>query len=107
MTFDRTAAILIFVAWLVVRLEVLDNKIDKLIKGEQTVMTDLSMLTADVEKLTTVDEAAAALITGLAQQIKDAGTDPVALKALTDKMEAETDALAAAVTANTPAAPAV
>lgn len=96
-----------FGTYLLIRLEVLNSKIDKLIKGERTEMADFSVLTSDVEKLTSVDESAVTLINGLAQQIKDAGTDPVKLKALTDKMETETDALAAAVTANTPAAPAV
>lgn len=66
-------------------------------------MATLDTLTADVAALTTVDASAVALINGLAAQIKAAGTDPVALKALTDQMEAQTATLSAAVTANTPA----
>ncbi len=67
-------------------------------------MALLDTLTADVANLTTVDQSAVTLINGLAAQIKAAGTDPVALKALTDQMEAQTSALAAAVAANTPPA---
>lgn len=43
---------------------------------------------------------------GLSQQIKDAGTDPVALANITAQIDANSTALAAAIVANTPAAPA-
>lgn len=68
-------------------------------------MDTLDQLTTDVQADTDAVTAATTLIAGLVQQIKDAGTDPVALKALTDKLEANTAALSAAVVANTPAAP--
>jgi len=64
----------------------------------------LDRLTASVAALKTVDASAAAMIAGLAQQIRDAGTDPVALAALADDIDADKAALAAAVAANTPAA---
>lgn len=60
----------------------------------------LDTLTTDVANLTAVDASAITLINGLAAEIKAAGTDPVALKALTDEMEARTGELAAAVAAN-------
>jgi hypothetical protein len=69
-------------------------------------MADLTQLTTDVQNETAVDQAAITLIQGLAAQITAAGTDPVALKALTTTMEQNAAALSAAVTANTPAAPA-
>lgn len=72
----------------------------------EKIMALLDTLTADVAALTTVDQSAITLINGLAQQIKNAGTDPVALKALTDQIEANTASLSAAVTANTTAPPA-
>lgn len=75
-----------------------------LIKQNFKIMADLTELTAQVEKNTTVVESAIALITGLKAELDAAGTDPVALKALSDKLGSETDALAAAVAANTPAA---
>jgi hypothetical protein len=69
-------------------------------------MDDLSTLKADVANETSVMQSAETLISGLAAQITAAGTDPVALKALTDAMEANASALAAAVHANqTPAPP--
>lgn len=86
-----------------------EQKLDliiKLLKLEgKIIMSDLTQLQADVATETTVEQSAITLIGGLAQQIKDAGTDPVALKAVTDQMEANQAALAAAVAANTPAAP--
>lgn len=66
-------------------------------------MATLDTLTTDVATETTVTQSAITLINGLAAQIKAAGTDPVALKALTDQMEAQNTALAAAVAANTSA----
>lgn len=67
-------------------------------------MTDLTKLQADVAAETALDQSAITLITGLAAAVKAAGTDPVALKAMTDQMEANAAALSAAVTANTSAA---
>lgn len=83
----------------------LDQILSALTKQEVKIMATLDQLTTDVAADTDAVNSAVTLINGLAQQIKDAGTDPVALKALTDKLEANTSALAAAVTANTPAAP--
>lgn len=67
-------------------------------------MATLDQLTADVAADTSAVNSAIILINGLAAQIKAAGTDPVALKALTDQLEANTSSLATAVTANTTAA---
>lgn len=67
-------------------------------------MATLDQLTADVAADTNAVNSAITLLTNLAQALKDAGTDPVALKALTDTLEANTAALSAAVVANTPAA---
>lgn len=66
-------------------------------------MADLSVLTTDVAAQTTVMQSAETLLTGLTAAVKAAGTDPVALKALTDTMESNTSGLAAAIAANTPA----
>jgi hypothetical protein len=66
---------------------------------------ELDALTAEVERTDTVIDSAITLITGLAQALKDAGTDPTALAALTASLEARASALADAVVANTPDAP--
>lgn len=73
---------------------------------KKTVIMDLTQLTADVAAETTIDQSVETLLTTLAGEITAAGGDPVVLKALTDQMEANAAALGAAVTANTPAAPA-
>lgn len=68
-------------------------------------MADLTALTAEVSRNTEVDQSAIALLTGLAAQIEALKTDPAALQALADQLKGSSDALAAAVVANTPVAP--
>jgi len=71
---------------------------------------DLSALTQAVTDEVTVEESALTLIAGLAAQIATLAAqptvDPAALQALADKLNAEKTKLAAAITANTPVAPA-
>lgn len=67
---------------------------------------EIDRLTASVTSLTTVDDSLVALVGNLAQTIRDNATDPAALNALADKLDAESTKVADAVTANTPAAPA-
>jgi hypothetical protein len=66
-------------------------------------MADLTALTAEVQRNTDVDSSAIVLLNGLAAQIEALKTDPVALQQLADTMRQSSDALAAAVVANTPA----
>lgn len=68
-------------------------------------MTDLTSLTAAVTEDETVDASAITLLNGLAAQVEALKSDPVALQALADRIKATSAALAAAVVANTPAAP--
>lgn len=65
-------------------------------------MALLDDLKAQVERNAAVDQSAISLLKGLKAQLDAAGTDPVALKALSDELGANTDSLAAAVVANTP-----
>lgn len=65
---------------------------------------DLTRLTAAVEKEKTVDESAATLLAQLSGLLKAHANDPAAINALADQLDVQSDALAAAVTANTPAA---
>lgn len=62
-------------------------------------------LTASVAALTTAEQSAVALLNQLSQLIRDNAEDPTALNKLADDIDADTAALAAAVTANTPSAP--
>lgn len=74
-------------------------------------MKTLADLQADVEANTSATQSAATLLGGLSQEIanlKTTQTDPAtaaAIDALAAKVEENTASLAAAVTANTPAAP--
>lgn len=70
----------------------------------EAIMAALDDLTAQVAANKTVIDSALALINGIAARITAAGTDPAALAALTSSLKSEDDDLAAAVTANTPAA---
>jgi hypothetical protein len=88
-----------------------EEKLDKILhivqdlqKGELTIMADLTTLTAQVKANTDVEASAVTLIQGIAAQLAAAKTDPVAIQALSDQLKTSADALAAAVTANTPAA---
>ena len=68
-------------------------------------MSVLDDLTAQVAANRTISQSALTLINGIADRITAAGTDPAALAALTASLKSDDDALAAAVAANTPAAP--
>ena len=62
----------------------------------------LDKLTTEVAETKTVAASAVTLIEGLAQQIRDLKDDPIALEALAAELDSTTNALAAAVSANTP-----
>ncbi len=66
---------------------------------------ELDRLTTEVGETGTVVDSAIALIQGLAEQIRQLATDPVALGKLADDLDAKTNALAAAVEANTTPTP--
>lgn len=74
---------------------------------ESIIMTDLTALTAQVQANTDIEQSAILLIKGLADQIAAAGTDSVAIADLVSKLKVSATALAAAITANTPAPPPV
>ncbi len=69
------------------------------------IKVDLAKLTAAVERDKTVNDSAATLIAGLADQLRAVAGDVVAVNALADALDAQSSALADAVTANTPAEP--
>lgn len=61
----------------------------------------LDELEATLARNTDATDSVVVLITTLRQDIIDAGTDPVKLREVTDKLQANTDKLAAAAVANT------
>jgi hypothetical protein len=92
----------------------LERKLDRLINAlEQSndigdyLMAAIDDLTAQVAANSTVEGSALTLIQGLADQLKNAGTDSGKLAALQNQLKASADRLAEAVAANTPAYPPV
>lgn len=86
----------------------LDDILSRLraLQGEgRTMSKELDDLRAEVERDRTVDESAITLLNGLSAQIAAQKDDPVALAKLAEDLKGQSDALAAAVAANTPAAP--
>jgi hypothetical protein len=66
------------------------------------IMALLDTLISQNSQNTNLINSAIATINGLAALVTAAGTDPVKLKALTDAMKAQDDALATSIIANTP-----
>jgi hypothetical protein len=84
------------------------NKLNVIIGKENTMAVDLSALTAEVARNTTVEQSVVTLVNNLAAQIAaiPPSTDPVtqaALDALNATLTQNDDAIASAVAANTPA----
>lgn len=87
----------------------LDIVIDSLQHNEREgdlIMLDLTALTAQVAANTSAEASAVTLIQAIAAQLAAASGNQPAVDALAAQLKASADALAAAVVANTPAAPA-
>ncbi|SRR6266404_4126 len=78
----------------------LTQKVDK-------IMATMQELRDAVQRNTDVDDSVVTLLQGVSQQLKDAQAqnDPVAIQAVIDQLDANTQHMAAAVTANTPVTP--
>jgi SMC interacting uncharacterized protein involved in chromosome segregation len=68
----------------------------------QKMSAELDRLTREVAENGTVIQSAIVLLEGLAERIRELATDPAALTALADELDAKEQQLAAAITANTP-----
>lgn len=79
------------------------EKLNFLIQQNTKIMADLSKLEQEVSENKTVMQSAVTLLQGLKQKLDEAGTDAVKLKELSDELDSNTNALAEAVSANTPA----
>ncbi len=83
-----------------------DHRLLQAVKTEEDqIMSTVDDIQADVTAEDTVIDGAMTLLKGLADALKAAGTDPAKLAALHTDITTKTTALAAAVAANTPAAP--
>ena len=84
------------------RIESLLNQL--VTKGDKE-MASLDTLIAQVAQNTSVEQSAITLIQGLAAQLAAAATDPQKVADLAAQLKSSSDALSAAIVANTPAAP--
>jgi hypothetical protein len=82
-----------------------DSRIGDILERIIKMSAQMDALVAQVEATKTVTDSAITLLNGLRQQIIDAGVDQAKLTELTDSLKTETDELAEAVSANTPATP--
>lgn len=89
----------------------IEEKLDQILtelraikEGEQVMTQELAVLQEQVAETLDVEESAIALIQGLAEQIAAIKDDPAAIQALADSLHSKSEALAAAVIANTPSA---
>jgi hypothetical protein len=62
-------------------------------RGSRSIMADLTGLQQAVANETTVEQSAITLLNGLAEQLKNAGTDPVAIQAVVDQINSSSAAL--------------
>jgi len=80
----------------------LHRKLDRILDLlEKIAMTDQDILDKVTAQQTVIDSVVA-LLKQLSDLIKNAGTDPVKLQAISDMLDTQDKALADAVTANTP-----
>lgn len=80
------------------------QKLDLIIQKQLKEMEELKELQDKVAAEGTVIDSAVTLLSGLKAALDAAGTDPAALKALSNEIGAKTQTLADAITANTPVA---
>jgi len=85
----------------------MEDKLDRLLTGVFHDMSNLEKLTAQVQKNTDVIASAKLAFSGLAQEIRDAGTNEAKLTALAATLDTDDAGLAAAIAAGTPGAPTV
>lgn len=79
------------------------SKLNSIISKQNSLMADLTQLTQDVQSNATVIGSAITLLQGLKEKLDAAGTDATKLAELSASLEAQTNSLASAVAANTPA----
>ncbi len=75
------------------------------LRNKEEMMADLSQIRSEVEENSDVTSSAVALLNDLSARLSEIADDPEEVRALAEQLSSQTDALAAAVAANTPAAP--
>jgi ABC-type transporter Mla subunit MlaD len=89
-----------------------DTRLDRILEAVTSLVLKgdvmsqaLDSLATQVEQLKTVEQSAVTLIKGLADQLTAIKDDPAKIEALAAELKSTSEDLAAAVAANTPAAP--
>lgn len=77
--------------------------LSEVINKLNSIMADLTQLIQDVQNNASVIESAITLLQGLKEKLDAAGTDATKLAELSASLESQTNSLAAAIAANTPA----
>lgn len=88
------------------KLDLILTKLAEIQQKENVMAGELDALTAQVTANTDAEASAIQLLQNLHDLLVAAGTDPAKLTALATTLKTSQDALAAAIVANTPAAPA-
>ncbi len=83
----------------------IEQALGSVLTMEAMQMTDLTRITNEVTEISDASDAAVAALGSLAQQVRDLSTDPAALNALADELDAKGNELAAAILAGTAADP--
>ncbi len=87
------------------KLNTILRKLNQILTKETAMSVELDNLAVQVKANTDAEESAVLLLGKLHDLIVAAGTDPVKLQALAADLASSKEALAAAILANTPAAP--
>jgi hypothetical protein len=77
-----------------------------IIEGQQNMARDFTKLEAELSENSSAIDSAVALITAVAQEIRDAAGDQARINDIADKLDAQSQRLAEAVVANQAPAPA-
>ena len=88
------------------RLAVINAKLDVILRKEKDIIMTLDDITNAVAAEQTVEASAITLLNQLAAEVAAAANDPAKIQAIVTQIQTNAATLAAAVTANTPAAPA-
>lgn len=76
-----------------------------LLAKDQEIMAHLDRITESVRNVNTKADSLITLVHGMAEKIRELSTDPAALNALADELDAQSGELQAAIDANTPQEP--
>lgn len=87
------------------KLDNIQRQLNRMEKKENNIVALIDDTLADVQAETTVIASVVTLLQNLSAQIAAAGTDPMKLQAIKTQIDQNSASLAAAVIANTPAAP--